>query len=217
MEKQAKQKPRRHQTWRASAQQIVHRVARRMQRRAPKPHAVGAPDFGSVLSIASLVVVVSVLSHAASPSPPKEEALDVPDEAQHLFAETPPKEPAETKPDAQCVGSVEPVVRTQTCSRTEFATWRWAAPNVLRQAMGAKPCWWHAEVTDLAAISGITESYAERAIAARDALTEQGERTTQRLPQELDELLGAHRMRVLVEGVSLDCAMTPRRETHMER
>lgn len=188
--------------WRARTQQLVSKL--RPSGTTRRPSGNNGPDFGSVLAVVAFVVVGTLLSHVAAPPPSKAGEPRIHRSAEHVFVSEFADETEAEDASSLCVGSVEPMVRTYACTPSEYAAWRWSAQNVLRTAMGAKPCWWHADVADLAAISGITETYAAKAISARDA------ESTPRLVQELGEDIGAHRARLLRDAVTMNCAMTPR-------
>lgn len=164
-----------------------------------------APDSGSVFLVALLLVGTALMSNLAYPLSSKAGAGQMRlDAAYHVFseqAEAPQKMPEQLQ---ACVGSITPLLRTQECTAVEKTAWIWAAPNDLRHAMGEKPCWWYAETHDLAAISGVTDIWAARALDARTQ--EDGVR----LPGELEDVLGAHRTRLIDEAVSINCAMQVR-------
>lgn len=182
----------------------------RLRRHSHKPahatHPRRGADFGSVVAWTTALVCWTLLSHLASPPPRKAEApRESVDLGEHMFSESLLNRSASALETTHCAGSITPVVRTQPCDATARKAWRWSAPNALREAMGDAPCWWHASATDLAKISGITESWAERIIAERRPHT--GDLL--RVPEELESVLGAHRTRLLAAGVSLSCAVTP--------
>lgn len=163
-------------------------------------------DFGSVVAWTAALVCWTLLSHLASPLPSRAEASqDSASPGEHVFTESAINRVASALETARCVGSIEPVVRTQPCDARALKAWKWSAPNDVRNAMGEAPCWWHANVEDLSKISGITEAWADRIVQERTA--DIGPYL--RIPQELESVLGAHRTRLLVEGVSLSCAMVP--------
>lgn len=188
----------------------LRRVWRIWKKRRPaKPRAAGVtrrgPDSGSVFLVALLLVGTALVSNLAHPLPKKAGAGQMRfDAAQHVFAaqEQPPK--SVRAPVHACIGSITPLRRTQACSHVEKNAWLWAAANDLRRAMGEKPCWWYADIDDLAAISGVTEVWAARALEAR------GHTRAARLPGELEAVIGAHRTRLIDEAVSINCAMQTR-------
>lgn len=164
-----------------------------------------APDSGSILLVALLLVGTTLLSNLAHSLSSKAGAGQMRfDAAYHVFAAQDASIEVTSKPMHACVGSVTPLLRTQECSSVEKTAWLWAAPNELRQAMGEKPCWWYAEIDDLISISGVTDTWATRALEAKvhtDGM---------RLPGELEHVLGAHRTRLIDEAVSINCAMQVR-------
>lgn len=177
----------------------------RRTRPSSKPQ-IGGPDFGSVMAL-TVFVLGSTLWASYAPLPPSkaEEMRSASDPAEHVFTgSTLVETPHDTQ--TRCAGSVDTVIRTQACSRAERTAWLWAASNAARGAMGERPCWWYAQKEDLAAISGITEAWAERILEARgpDGVHDL------RLPGELAEQIGVHRAKVLQAHVTIDCALKPR-------
>lgn len=124
------------------------------------------------------------------------------DPARHSFVDTKASSGAENR---RCVVDVVPVIRSRDCSPQEFRAWAWGANNALRQAMDEKACWWHANLTDLAAIRGLTDSYAMLALKARDNVD------GLRVPLELASELGARRAALLDEATTTLCAIDVRR------
>lgn len=187
----------------------MHAAAHRVRARYANQTAARAantPDFGSVMALTVFVVGSTLWASYAPPPPSKARELRVSeDPAMHWFDQE--SASAAPRTDApRCAGSVDSVVRTQPCALQERDAWLWAATNAQRRAMGERICWWYADAEALAQLSGITETWAERILVARDA----EESGLKRLPAELTDRIGAQRVKILEAHVSTNCALMAR-------